>query len=98
MLSVLAVKSLKPDSWFCRNNYAQRSVAVADNNLTERRTESLHKADNKSENTLAEEARCHRWVVWRRYHIPGINPFIARIIFARPTFSMRFIISRICSN
>lgn len=32
------------------------------------------------------------------YLIPGMNPFIPRIIFANPPFCIRFIISRICSN
>jgi hypothetical protein len=32
------------------------------------------------------------------YLIPGMNPLIPRIIFARPPFCIRFIISRICSN
>jgi len=34
----------------------------------------------------------------KNYLIPGMNPFIPRIIFARPPFCIRFIISRICSN
>jgi hypothetical protein len=32
------------------------------------------------------------------YLIPGMNPFIPRIIFANPPFCILFIISRICSN
>ena len=32
------------------------------------------------------------------YLTPGMNPFIPRIILARPPLCIRFIISRICSN